>query len=384
MRVLILNWRDLHHPTAGGAEIFTWEVARRLTAAGNEVCWFAARPPRLAARDRYDGIEVVRAGSRLGVYREARRFWHSQGDRFDLVIDEVNTRPFLAPRFVRDVPVVALIHQVCREVWYAELPWPIAATGRFLFEPLWLAFYRHVPTFTVSKSSAESLAAYGLRLVTEVGVGLTPPYALPTLPKETRPTVLYVGRMTANKGPHHLMEAMRHVWKDLPAARLWMVGRGPLEKGLQRQARSLLRELALPEDRIKFFGHVDEAEKLQLMTRAWVLGMASVREGWGLVVDEAAACGTATVAYRAPGVKDSVPAARGILSDPNPKALGRAVAGQLIRQSASAGHEVAGWRGGAKSWDEVTSSLVEGVRLATGVRLLKGSDSRPHSGGDLR
>lgn len=384
MRVLVLNWRDLQHPAAGGAEVFTWEVVRRLAAAGNETCWFAARPSGLPAQDRYDGIEVVRAGGRFSVYREARRFWRAQGDRFDLVIDEVNTRPFLAPRFVRDVPVVALIHQVCREVWSAELPWPIAAAGRFLLEPLWLASYRHVPTFTVSPSSAESLAEYGLRLVREIGVGMTSPEALPTLPKETRPTVLYVGRMTANKGPHHLMEAMRHIWKDVPKTCLWMVGRGPLEEALRRQAKSLLRELALPEDRIKFFGHVDESQKLQLMTRAWVLGMASVREGWGLVVDEAAACGTVTVAYRAPGVKDSVPAARGILSDPNPKALGRELAGQLLRQAPSAGQEVFGWRGGAKSWDEVTSRLAEGVLLATGVRLLDRSDSLPGSGGHLR
>ena len=57
------------------------------------------------------------------------------------------------------------------------------------------------------------------------------------------------------------------------------------------------------------------------MSRAHVLAVTSVREGWGLVVSEAAALGTPTVAYRVPGLRESVTAAGGVLVEPTVSAL---------------------------------------------------------------
>jgi len=69
------------------------------------------------------------------------------------------------------VPIVAVIHQVAREIWRYETPWPISVLGRYLLEPTWLRAYRDVPVVTVSESSRESLAEYGLRRVTVVPEG---------------------------------------------------------------------------------------------------------------------------------------------------------------------------------------------------------------------
>ena len=118
---------------------------------------------------------ILRRGGRIGVYREARRYWRREGDgQYDLVVDCVNTRPFLCPRFVRNVPIVAVIHQVAREIWRYETPWPISVLGRYLLEPTWLRAYRDVPVVTVSESSRESLAEYGLRRITVVPEGWVP------------------------------------------------------------------------------------------------------------------------------------------------------------------------------------------------------------------
>ena len=51
-----------------------------------------------------------------------------------------------------------------------------------------------------------------------------------------------------------------------------------------------------------------------------------MREGWGLNVSEAAACGTPSIGYRVPGLVDSVPASGGALVDPRPEALAQALA----------------------------------------------------------
>ena len=172
LRILAYNWRDLAHPRAGGAEVYLQSVAREWVRCGHEVTVFSAALDGRPARELADGVEIIRRGGRLGVYREARRFWRREGDgRYDLVIDCVNTRPFLCPRYIRNVPVVGIIHQVAREIWRYETPWPISVVGRYLLEPAWLRTYRDVPVVTVSESSRESLVGYGLRRVTIVPEG---------------------------------------------------------------------------------------------------------------------------------------------------------------------------------------------------------------------
>ena len=175
LRILAYNWRDLAHPRAGGAEVYLQSVAGEWVRCGHEVTIFCAAVDGRPERELSDGVEIIRRGGRLGVYREARRYWRREGDgQYDLVLDCVNTRPFHSPRFVRNVPIVAVIHQVAREIWRYETPWPIAILGRYLLEPAWLRAYRDVPVVTVSESSRESLAEYGLRRITVVPEGWVP------------------------------------------------------------------------------------------------------------------------------------------------------------------------------------------------------------------
>ncbi len=56
----------------------------------------------------------------------------------------------------------------------------------------------------------------------------------------------------------------------------------------------------------KFFGFVSEEKKYELFSRAWVLVHPSMKEGWGLNVIEANACGTVAVAYTVAGLVDSI------------------------------------------------------------------------------
>ena len=175
LRILAYNWRDLAHPRAGGAEVYLQSVAREWVKCGHKVTIFCASVDDRPARELADGVEIIRRGGRLGVYREARRYWRREGDgQYDLVVDCVNTRPFLCPRYVGNVPIVAVIHQVAREIWRYETPWPISVLGRYLLEPTWLRAYRDVPVVTVSESSRESLTEYGLRRVTVIPEGWVP------------------------------------------------------------------------------------------------------------------------------------------------------------------------------------------------------------------
>lgn len=322
MRILIYNWRDLAHPKAGGAEVYTDGIARVWVSQGHEVTLFTSsvdgQPGREVAPG---GYVIVRRGTRLSVYPEARRFWTKEGrGNFDLVIDEVNTKPFGCPRWVKGVPVVALIHQVAREVWFYETPMPVALLGRYLLEPRWLLRYARTMVVTVSQSSRDSLRDYGLTNVHVVPEGvddmLLNRYEADERPmKEPTLTLCFVGRLSANKRPDHAIEAFRFIKHHVPDARLWVMGSGPLEEKLRKEA---------PEG-VEFLGRVDDDEKHRRVTSSHGLLVTSVREGWGLVVTEAASFGTPSYGYDVPGLKDSILASGGVLSACSPQALGAAV-----------------------------------------------------------
>jgi glycosyltransferase involved in cell wall biosynthesis len=350
LRILILNWKDRAHPLAGGAEVFTEEVAQSLVRRGHELTIFAAAVAGRPGDERIDGVRIVRAGSRLGVYRAARRFWSAQPHgSYEVVVDEINTRPFLTPRWIRGTPVVALIHQLAREIWFSETPLPLAVPGRYVLEPWWLRAYRDVPALTVSRSSAESLQRYhGWRDVTVVPEGATP-HPIPAVAKETDPTLVFLGRLVAMKRPEAAIEALGLVQQHVPSAQLWVVGDGPLAASLRREAPA----------RVSFLGRIADDELRERLARAHVLLATSIREGWGLNVSEAAACGTPAIGYAAPGLRDSVIASGGSLVEPNPDALADAVVAFLSGQLALTP------RISTVPWDEVAAAVEE--RLAQAI-----------------
>ena len=141
-----------------------------------------------------------------------------------------------------------------------------------------------------------------------MGVGVT---ARTAVGKETVPTVVFIGRLSANKRPEHAIRAFGLVRRQMPDAQMWVIGSGPDE--------ARLRQRAGPG--VTFLGHVPEKEKHERLARAHALVATSVREGWGLVVTEAAASGTVAIGYDVPGLRDSIGASGGVLTRADPASL---------------------------------------------------------------
>ena len=312
LRILIFTWRDLAHAKAGGAEIYTNNVVREWVRAGHEVTLFCAAVEGRPAIQEDGGARIIRRGTRFSVYREAKRFYKEEGrGNFDLVIDEGNTRPFLTPKWVNDTPVVALTFQVCRELWSYQMPFPVSTLGRYWLEPKWLRTYRNILTVTISNSSKESLEAYGLKRVVVIPIGQNPLKSIPSVARESRPTIIFVSRLEAHKRPDEAIRAFGILQEKMTDAVLWIIGSGPMEDDLRRMA---------PEG-VVFLGKVPPEKKLERLARAHVLIATSVREGWGLVVSEAASVGTPSVTYDVAGLRDSVRESEGILTVANPEQL---------------------------------------------------------------
>ncbi len=349
LRILIFNWRDLKHPLAGGAEVYTDAVATEWVRMGHSVTLFCSHVDGEPNRDvAAAGYIIVRRGKRHLVYREAKKFWKAEGDRnFDLVIEEVNTRPFFCGRFIKGIPVIVLIYQIAREVWFYESALPIALLGRFFFEPWWLWKLRNQDIVTISESSRESIMRFGPNNVRLVPVGYRE-LELPIVEKEAAATLVFLGRLSSNKRPWHAIKAYKIVRRAMPEVRMWVIGDGPKRRMLERRS----------VEGVEFLGRISESEKLKRLCAAHLLVVTSVREGWGMVVTEAARAGTPSIGYDVPGLRDSLRLHGGLRVRPSPRTLASAVV-DVIRGERTLFINDGVESKGIVRWSEVAESIIE-------------------------
>ena len=341
--ILWYNWKDFTNPAAGGAEVYTHEIARRLVGRGHEVTLFTSEFDGSKSEDVVDGVRIIRKGGKYGVYETAKKFYEHNQNKFDVVIDEINTRPFLTPKFVKNNKIIAVIHQLAREFWFSETPFPMALLGYYFLEKRWLRNYANVPTVTVSKSTQNDLQELGFSNTAIVPNGINVQQT-PQLPeKELSPTIIYVGRMKKAKKPQDVIAAFKIVKKKIPNSKLWMVGDGYLSNHLEFDSCD-----------IKFFGRVESNLRDDLIKKAWLIAVPGVREGWGQVVSDSNALGTPAVGYRIPGLVDSIKeGCNGLLVETNPESLANGIVNLLSDQTKlkTLGEKAMKW---AKqfSWDD--------------------------------
>jgi glycosyltransferase involved in cell wall biosynthesis len=235
MRILWLNWRDIKHPEAGGAEVLTHEVMRRLVQRGYQMTLFCPQVVGRPNEEEIDGVNIVRDGGKYTTYRRGRSYFKRNRDKYDLVIDEVNPRPFLNPRILDGKPAMVLFHQMIREEWFYEMPFPISYFCSF-YENRWLLPYRHTLTLTVSQSSRNDLENIGFKNVKVIPMGLNREPVDGMGPKENDPTVIFIGRLKRHKLPDHAIKAFLIIKKAIPSAKMWVIGEGYMLNELRKVA----------------------------------------------------------------------------------------------------------------------------------------------------
>ena len=314
MRILWFNWRDIKHPESGGAEILTHEVMRRFVQRGYKVTLFCPKLKGRPCQEEIDGINVVRGGGTYTVYSRGRSYFKRNKDQYDVVIDEVNPRPFLNPRILGGKPVLVLFHQMIREEWFYEMPFPLNYFCNF-YEKRWLIPYRQTPTLTVSESSKKDLEVLGFKKVKVIPMGISIKSLNEVRTKEQNTTITFIGRLKRHKLPDHAINAFLTIKKEIPDAKMWVIGDGYMLNELKN----------LGNNNVTFFGHVSNDVKYDLLSRSHLVLIPSIREGWGLIVTESNAMGTPVVAYDVNGLRDSViEGSNGLLvKEKNPESLAK-------------------------------------------------------------
>jgi len=303
--VLVLNERDLDNPRAGGAEIHLFEIFGRLAAAGDRVTMLCAGFPGGAAEATIAGVHVRRlGGNRLGYYTQAVQACrvYITRERPDVLVEALNKMPFLSPLYTR-IPLVAVVHHLFGTTAFQQVPAPVAAA---VVGAEWLIprLYRRATFVAISDSSRDDMVERGIPAsairVVLCGVDHERYRPDPSV-RDPRPLIVFVGRLERYKRLDVLVDAVAEVRRGGVDAHAVIAGTGDALDAVRAQVRALGLEACVDVP-----GFVDEAEKVRLLQAAHVAVQPSEKEGWGLTVIEANACGTPCVAAAVPGLRDSV------------------------------------------------------------------------------
>ena len=350
MNVLWLTWKDYTHPEAGGAEVVLRELSRRLVADGNNVTFLTARHTGSKAHELLDGIEVIRVGRNrylhslqaLGYYVRRLR------GKFDVVVEVVNTAPYFGVYFGGGAKTFLFYHQLAREIWFHETKPPLAHAGYHVLEPLAtrLLARSSTPLITISNSTMQDLGRYGFRetqahIITQ-GIELETLASLQGVRKFAHPTVLSLGAMRAMKRTLDQVRAFEIARRDQPD--LKMILAGDTSGAYGQQVLDYIAHSEFAAD-ITCEGRVSRERKIELMQRAHLICVTSIKEGWGLIVTEAASQGTPAVVYDVDGLRDSVRHEQtGLVVPPEPQSLAGGITRLLADRELYRKVRNAGWQ----------------------------------------
>jgi glycosyltransferase involved in cell wall biosynthesis len=252
-------------------------------------------------------------------------------------------------------------------MWGMVLPPMLARAGDMVERRLAPRFYRKSRVVTLSESSrTEIVDMLHLRpeRVTVAPPGVDPRYT-PGGQRSPVPLVVAVGRLVPVKRFDVLLRALSAAKADHPALRAVIIG-----EGYERAALESLRDELGATKWIDLPGRVSDADLVAWYRKAWLVASSSQREGWGMTLTEAAACGTPAVATAIAGHADAVlDGESGLLvQDPDdlPGALGRVLGDEVLRSRLSKGALArARWF----TWDATARRALEALaEEATGAR----------------
>ena len=359
-RVHVLAWRDLDDPDAGGSEVHADECERRWAAAGLDIVHRTSAALGQPATAERNGYRVVRRGSRYSVFPRAvaSELTRRMG-RYDALVEVMNGVPFFSPIWCRR-PRILFLHHVHGPMWDQLLPGPFAALGRTLEARVAPPFYRRGLTATPSEATREELLELGFRPERVVAVpnGTDPSFS-PGGERTAHPSIVAVARLAPVKRFGLLLDSVAAARERVPDLTLTIVGDGPERDALVERAGRLGGR-----DWVQFAGRLDHDDLVDVYRRSWIVASASLAEGWGLSLTEAARCGTPAVATDIRGHRSSVvDGETGLLAAPDDlaDAIARVLDDHALRARLGAAAEA---RARAMTWDETAAGVLSVLHRA--------------------
>jgi glycosyltransferase involved in cell wall biosynthesis len=298
--------------TIGGGERWYRRLGERVAEAGHDVTYITLRQWPRGERGEVPGVRVVAVGPRMALYGKSGRrrilpplvfglgvLWHLllHGRRYDIV--HTSAFPYfslLAAALVRPLRGFRLVVDWL-EVWSAEY-WRgyLGAVGGRIGQAV-QALCMRLPqrAFCLSRVHEERLRAGRVRGEVTRLPGAYVGAVEPAEPQPAENVVVFAGRHIPDKRAPALVPALAVARRDIPSLRGAIYGDGP-----EREAVLRLRAAHGLEDALEVPGFVNGDELERALAGALCMVLPSSREGYGLVVMEAAHRGTPSVVVAGP------------------------------------------------------------------------------------
>jgi len=295
----------LYPHTVGGAERWYRNLSERLAADGHEVVYVTMRQWPGDEVDAPAGVAVTAVSPRMGLYtRDGRRrilpplvfgagvLAHllRHGRRYDVV--HIASFPYfsllaaaLSRRVGRFRLVVDWFEVWSRDYWREYL----GPAGRIGWWVQKLCARAKQQAFCFSRLHALRLEEIGGHVAGVLEGAHSGSLGRPT-PERADPVVVFAGRHIPEKQVPALVPAIASARERIPELRCDIYGDGPEHDEVER----LVRESGL-ESIVAVHGFVDADEVDRALRHALCMALPSRREGYGLVVVEAAARGVPSV-----------------------------------------------------------------------------------------
>ena len=327
-KLSILMVPEFFFPYYGGAETWTYNLAKKLVQRGHRVEVFTYKMPDATKDEVIDGIYVHRIGGPLivsGWQPYFRRFlihfssllWNLIKKKdYDIILGQyLPLIPAWLISKAKKIPIVAVIHNVYGLRFSLQEKGLLKGLARYVFVDLVALKLPYSAVVTVSHSVKKKLINTGISKnkihIIQGGVNLEEFEAV-SKEKSIFPQICFIGRLIKSKNVDDLLHAFKIVQKRISNAKLIIIGDGELRYSLER----LVEKLRLSKH-VTFTGYLSGKKKIEILKSSHLLVLPSTEEGWGTVLGEAAACRVPSVAYGIPALKEHLSIIKsGVLTPP--------------------------------------------------------------------
>jgi len=291
----------------GGAEKRIYELGKRLAMKGNDVHLFGVKWWTGEDVIQKEGMVLHGVCEKMELYVNGRRsvyeaiifsitlLPHLVKENFDVI--DVSAFPYFSCFTVKIVskfkgtPMVTTWHEVWGDYWYEYLG-KIGIAGKLIERLVSMISNNSIAVSSLTKKGLESFGVSNIHVVRN-GIDLRKINEIK--PSINTCDIIFIGRFIKEKNLDILIESVAHIKKDLPKIKCHIIGDGPEKNILFSQVSDLRLE-----NNVKFFGFLDYDEVIAMIKSSKVLVLPSIREGFGIVVLEAFACGVPVVTVKSP------------------------------------------------------------------------------------
>ena len=250
----------------------------------------------------------------------------------------------------------------CHEVWgrpyWRQYLGPAGSAAAVIEK---LALKTPSSVFAVSDATASRLdALFGVRAAAVIPNGTNVHRIKSVRPADNRADIIYVGRLCDFKRVDLLLDALPYLLEEKPSTRLCIVGSGPAAEELRAHAAGL----GISES-VEFVGSLESDEEVYgRMKASRVFASMSSREGFGIAILEAYACGIPVIVANFPenAAMDLVRPGLGIVCAPEAKVVAGHIAKLLAEPTSLSATEALMVEARRVDWDLIAQDYLRALR----------------------